>query len=184
MTITSRLLIEQLSGRVIVSNERGDRSEGKNLVVYTGGDIIAALLSGKANYKISHFYFEYENVDGSVTAAAVARGDTVSSRQAVSDPYDLLRAPLVAVPLITASDENHEGNQATFHAVTSGTTGLINELTFSAGAFSQVYAVCLVAAPVSEDSGQDVLYARYLLETPVPVTGTGLVSGSWATIAD
>ncbi len=182
MSIRDHLGAERLTGYVTVRS--GDvEVRGKNLVVYNGGDIIAALLAGKPNYKISAFYFEYENTAGTPSAAAVDRSDTAADRQAVTTPKDLLRAQLVAAPLIESADDNHLGNQVTFHAVTSATTGL-NGLPFSAGADSKVYAVCLVATPTPGTPADDLLYARFLLDTALPVSGSGSVAGSWVTTAD
>lgn len=166
-------------GFIRCSNDAGLVVVSHNDVVYQGGDILAKLAAGNSNYKISHMYFEYQNTAGSVTAGTVSRADTAASRQGVSSPYDLIRAPLVAVPNLTAADGNHAFNQATFYALTTATTGLLHGLSFSAGANSKIYAMCLVAAPGGSDQLQDLLYARAILSSPLPVSGSGQVSGAW-----
>ncbi len=168
--------------RIILRNEAGQEAIGENLVTYQGGDVLAGLVAGRSTYKISHMYFEYENTAGAPTAGVAARTDTAVSRQAVSAPKDLIRAPLIAVPTLTAADGNHVANRATFYALTTATTGLISSLPFTAGANSKIYAACLVAAPGGNTTAQDLVYARYILSVVLPVTGTGQCSGTW--IAD
>jgi hypothetical protein len=174
----------QLKGRVRVWNDEGFESLGKNLVVYTGGDVLMGLAAGKPNYRIAGFYFEYINTSGSISEPAVVRTDTAATRQAMASPHDLLRAQLAAAPLISALSGLYNGNQATYFSVSSATTGALHSLPFTAVANSHVYAVCLVATPVPGDLTQDILYSRYLLGTPVPVTGSGQVSASWMIEAD
>jgi len=156
---------------------------GWNLVTYQGGDILAALLSGDQRFKISHMYFEFENVDGVPGAAAAARTDTGASVRSLATPRDLVRAPLVATPLKSAADANHAGNRVTFHALTTASVGLINGLPFGAASFSKVYAACLVAAVGGADHTQDLVYARWIPPAPLPVV-QGQVSGTWTTAAN
>ncbi len=175
-------LSQMYHGKVRCWNDAGVEVFGHNDVVYQGGDVLAHLAAGDSQYRISHMYFEYENTAGSVTAGSVSRADTAASRQGVSAPYDLIRAPLVAVPLLAAADGNHLANQATFYALTTASVGAISGLPFTAGANSKVYAMCLVAAPGGSDRLQDQLYARWILSSAVPVSGSGLISGSWITV--
>lgn len=167
-------------GHVRITNSDGVTVTGWNDVTYQGGDVLAALAAGQSDYRISHMYFEYENTAGAPTAGTVSRTDTAASRQAVSAPKDLIRAPLIAVPILAAADVNHTANRATFHALTVATTGLINTLPFSAGSNSKIYAACLVAAPGGTDYLQDLVYARFILTTVLPVSGSGQCSGTWA----
>jgi hypothetical protein len=172
-------LSEIYRGHVRIWNEAGLVVTGHNDVVYSGGDILAHLAAGDSQYRISHFYFEYENTAGAPVAGTVSRSDTAASRQGVSAPYDLIRAPLVATPILTPSDVNHLSNQATFYALTTASVGAVNGLPFTSGADSKIYAMCMVAAPGGSDRLQDRLYARWILSTVVPVAGSGLVSGAW-----
>ncbi len=176
----SRLhLPSRYSGRVVV--RCGDAiSEGHNDVTFQGADVLAALMAGHSEYKISHAYLEFANIVDP-DSGTMSRSDTAASRQAVSDPYDLIRAPLIAVPLVASTDGDHDGNRVTYHALSNAAEGLINELEFSADADSNIYAACLVAAPGGSDHLQDLVYARYILSSPIPVSGLGSVSLAWIT---
>ena len=157
--------------------------EGKNLVTYQGGDILASLLAGDMRYRISHIYFEFENTPGIPGAAAANRTDTGASVRSLTAPRDIVRAPLVAAPLLSTGDSNHAANRATFHALTTATVGLINGLPFGAASNSKVYAVGLVAAVGGQDHTQDLLYARWIPANALPVV-SGQVSGTWTTEAN
>jgi len=171
-----------LSGRVRVWNEDGLSVESENLVVYTGGDIIAQLLAGNAEYQISHFYFGYENTAGTPTGPAVARTDTVAYFQGLVSPQDFIRASILQPTQLSASDGNHNSNVATFLAVTAASVGQ-HAVPFSVGSNSKVFTLGLVAAPTGT-AGGDVLYARYLLPTALPAAGSGQISATWATEAN
>ncbi len=179
MTVSRLHLPSRYHGRVQV--RCGDAvAEGHNDVTYQGGDILAALMAGHPEYKISHAYLEFANTE-ELDSGSFSRSDTAASRQAVSEPYDLLRAPLIAVPLIEAADEDHDGNRATYLALSNSASGLIHDLDFTAEAGSQIYAACLVAAPGGSDHLQDLVYARYILDSVIPVTGLGQVTIAWMT---
>lgn len=181
--MSDKLSLKQfLRGYVTVWNTDGGIVRARNLVVYTGGDIIAALLAGKGEYQISHMYFGFENTAGSPSFAAPARGDTTTFFSSLSSPQDYLRAPILLPTQIDAADANHDGNRATFVAVSNATSGE-NGLDFGAAHDSQVATLGLVAAPTGSVAG-DVLYARVNLPTPLPAAGSGQVSASWATEAD
>jgi len=175
-------LSAMLSGYVRVWNDAGDVVEGKNLVVYTGGDIIAQLLAGNCEYRISHFYFGYENTVGAPVAPAAARTDTVSYFSSMAPPQDYLRAAILEPPVLSASDVNHNSNVATFNSVATATIGE-NGLAFGPANDSKVFTVGMVAAPTGAVGG-DVLYARYVLPVPLPAAGSGQVSATWATEAN
>ncbi len=152
---------------------------GSNLVVNQGHDIVAALLAGKSNYRISHMYFEYENTVGTPVEGAAAVTDTAADIQAAVSPRDIIRAPLVATPVLAPGNVAHQGNYATFHAATNASVGLINALPFSAAANSKVYAQCLIVAPGGSAYLQDLIYARFILPAPLTVGGNGVVAASW-----
>lgn len=172
-------------GRGFVRLDTGIVTQGFNLITYQGGDIIAQLVSGNVAYKIAAMWFEFQNSTPSGIVAS--RTDTAATvRAALSTTRDIVRAQMVAQPLLTASDVNHQFNQAQFTAVTTATVGLVNGLAFSSGAGSKVYAVDLVATPISTgaptDYLGDLIYARWIVPTPAAVT-TGQVSCSWITQA-
>ncbi len=172
-----------LKGYVRVENEDGVVVEGRNLVVYTGGDIIAQVLAGNPEYRISHMYFGYENTAGVPSPPAAARSDTAAGRyHALTPPEDFLRAAVLDPPQLSAGDVNHNFNVVTFNAIGIGPTGVLG-LAFGAGSNSKVYDVGLIAAPTGVYTG-DILYARYVLPTALPAVGSGQVSATWATEAD
>lgn len=182
--MSDKLSLKQfLTGRVVVWNTIGDVVRATNLVVYTGGDIIAQLLAGNAEYRISHMYFGFENTSGTPVFAPPDRSDTAASAfHSLASPQDYLRAPILLPSQIVAADANHNGNRVTFVAVSNATVGE-NGLDFGAANDSQVASLGLVAAPTGATAG-DVLYARVNLPTPLPAAGSGQVSASWSTEAD
>lgn len=174
-------LSKRYAGRVLIANALGEVSEGHNDVTYEGAQVLAQLLAGKSNYKISNFYFEFQN--SGYSTPPVARTDTAASRQAAATGVaDLIRAELVAAPLVDTSGSPYSNNRDTFFALTTATVGLMHGLAFSAGAGSKIVSACLIAAPGGTDYQQDLLYARYVLATPVAVAGSGQVSGQWTTL--
>lgn len=174
-------LSKRYAGRVLIANSRGEVSEGHNDVTYQGAQVLAELLAGKPTFKISNFYFEFQN--SGYSTSAVARTDTAASRQAAcTGASDLIRAELVAAPLVDTSASPYSNNRDTFFALTTASVGLIQGLPFSAGAGSKIVSACLVAAPGGTDYQQDLVYARYVLTTPVAVAGSGQVSGTWTTL--
>jgi hypothetical protein len=181
MNPTNFPISKRYHGHVIVTDQSsGVAVEGHNDCPYQAGDILCGLAAGFANYRISHAYFEYQNTAGGTTPAAFALTDTAISRQAVVSPYDLIRAPLIAQPVLSATDVHHAANQAVFTALSNAAVGL-NGLTFSAGANSKVISLCLVSATGGSNPLLDLLYARFVLGSALPVSGSGLISVSWPT---
>ena len=173
--------LDRFVGHVTVSNGI-ETVTGCNLVVYTGGDIIANLLAGNTAWKISQMAFEYQNTTGTPTPAAAARTDTVASAlTALTGAFDYLRGGLIASPLLSAGDANHNSNRAQFTALSTATQG-VHGVAFGAASNSKIYAMSLLASPTGVASG-DVMYARYILTTPLPAAGAGQVTASWLTEA-
>lgn len=165
-----------LKGYVKVWNEAGQAVESSNLVVYNGGDIITQCMSGNLAYKIANMYFVYENTAGTPTPMTPVRTNTAALFAALVAPRDFVRAAVLS-PIITASDVNHVGNQATYMAIANAATG-VHGVSFSAGSNSKVFTLCIVASPTGSYTG-DVLYAQFSLATALPVVGAGQVSASW-----
>jgi len=178
---TSILLSDLFRNRITVSNGK-DSVVGFNLVTYAGGDIIAQLLAGNPQYKVSHIAFEYENNAGAVTEAAAARTNSVASQlTALTGIRDYLRAPLSSIPILSAGDVNHTANVATFIATSTATAG-IHSVAFGPASNSKIYAVSLLAAPTGVVGG-DVMFARYILATVLPSVGSGQVNATWSVAA-
>jgi hypothetical protein len=172
----------RLRGWVRLQNEAGLVVESHNLVVYTGGDIIAGALAGLTGYYINYMYFGYENTAGVPAPPAAARTDTVATFVAYTAPKDYLRTPTLVPPVISTSDVNHNGNVVTFSAIATATVG-VNGLAFNAGVNSKVFDVGLVCSPTGLIAS-DILYAHFILPTALPAVGGGQVSATWATEAD
>jgi hypothetical protein len=172
-----------LRGYVTVSNGAGLHIAARNLVVYTGGDIIAKLLGGQTEYNISHMYFAFENTVGTPTPPVPARTDTAASAfHSLVSPRDFIRAAVLVPPAFSASDGDHSYNRATFTAIATAAAG-VNGVPFGSSSNSQIYAMGLVAAPTGAYAG-DILYAHFALPTSLPVAGSGQVSATWMTEAD
>lgn len=174
--------IPLLRGYVEVRNEAGLVVRAKNLVVYTGGDIISKLLGGQPEYRIANMYFAYENTAGTPVPPVPVRTDTVAAFAGLAPPRDYIRAPVMVPPAFSASDVNHSFNRATFTSIVSASTGQ-NGLAFGSGSNSKVYALGLVAAPTGAVAG-DLLYAYFALPTALPAAGSGQISATWMTEAD
>lgn len=170
-------------GYVRVRNAAGQCAEAKNLVVYNGGDILAQLLAGNAQYRISHMYFGFENTAGSPTPSPAARTDTADSAfHSMAAPQDFVIADALQPAVLEAADANHLFNRVLFHAIANALAG-VNGVPFSAANDSKVFSVGLVASPTGAYL-DDLLYAHFILPTALPVVGSGQISASWATEAD
>jgi hypothetical protein len=152
--------------------------EGMNSCPYQAADILAGLAAGLPNYQIAGMYYEYSN--GAGTATPFALTDTSVSRQGVSSPYDLVRAPLIARPVLSSTSVNYADNAVSFTTLTNATEGL-NGSPFGVSSSSQILSVCLCSFPQGSTYTGDLLYARFILGSALPLTGTGAVSCSWPT---
>jgi len=125
------------------------------------------------DYVISGMYFEFENQANpasSVNAPSFTRsaGAEYYSSLSSSLTRDYLRVPLWLEPGLSVAVGSEgsaaltaagQGNQLTFFAQTSGTTG-VHGKNFSHITNSKVYAAALVAMPRFEDRTKDVIFAR------------------------
>jgi hypothetical protein len=172
----------ELNGYVVVTNENGESVSSKNIVVYGGGDIISKLLSGDMTYRIATMYFSFDNA-ASPTWAAAARTDTADSRFWSAGPgtRDYIRVPTLA-PSFSASDVNHSFNRAQYLAITGTPSTGEKGVSYGAGSGSKIGAMGLVASPTGARPG-DVLYAYYVLPSPLAVVGSGQISAVWTTEA-
>lgn len=144
-----------------------------NLVLYEWGAIFARLLTGgQPQYRISHVYFEYENVgdpDDAVSPPAFGRepsaGVDYYNALSGSADRDYLRVPLIAATVgVSDADNFPKGNVATFFAQTSGVQG-VHGKPFSDANNSKVFGGALVAAVDEDDSTQDLVMSRFYLPT-------------------
>ncbi len=176
--------LSSLRGRVRVTNADGFTYESSNLVVYGGGDIIARLLAGYTEYRISHMLFAYHNTAGTADSVVPARTDTVANKFTALNgtTKDYIRASVLSPAQMSASGVNYSSNQATFVAIANAVTG-VKGLAFGAGSNSKVNAIGIVAAPTGAAAG-DVLYAHFGLSTAVPAVGSNQVTATWTLEAD
>lgn len=148
--------------------------ERKNLILYGAADIMAKLMSGDSAYKIGAVYFEYKNLvdpNEEIIAPEPERDADISYYTTLADPYDYLRVPVSITPTISSSDEDsYTGNQITFFAISSGSTG-VNSLEFSSDANSTVFGYGLVATPDTDNPANDIVFARTYSEQIAKVSG-------------
>lgn len=145
--------------------------EQKNQIQVFWGNIFSKLLQGDQDYRISALYMEYKNVATpatTVSAPAFTEYAGVSYYTGLSSVAntDFLRTSLIQTPtlgIVTGYEsyftEGVSGNQLTFYAQSSGTTG-VHSKAFANASNSKVYGVALVATPVIADYTQDVIMAR------------------------
>ena len=145
--------------------------EQKNIIPYQGADVLARLLAGDEDYAPGAMFFEYENTAGSPTVPTPLRSEGIDyylSDLPLDANKDYIRAPLVVSPAISASGSDYNGNQVTFFAITSGTSG-VHGRTFDHSVNSKVYGVALAATPTPTQYTQDLLFSRsYSGFDPVP----------------
>jgi hypothetical protein len=146
--------------------------EQKNLIPYQGADVLARALAGDDSYAVGAMYFEYENTAGAPTVPSPQRDEDISyylDTLSLSATKDYIRVPLVIPAGFSSSDsDKYAGNQATFFAITSGSTGTHGKA-FSNAANSKVYGVALAATPTPTQYTSDLLFSRsYDGFDPVP----------------
>lgn len=138
-------------------------AERHNLYLYSGADIVAAILAGKPGYNIATMYMEFENVASPgdpIIPPAYDRSSNVSYYSDLTSPRDFLRVPLTITPTIVSSDAGkYQGNQVTFFGISSGIVGE-NGLPFVHTVNSTIFGGALVASPVTDTQANDRLFSR------------------------
>lgn len=149
------------------------RVEKRNTIVYTGADLLAYSLAGKANASISHMYIGYNNDPGFDVnnEPAVSKADTTFNS---SGDYGYVRVPL-SFPATFGEETNYDHNSVYF-------TVMLNQAPSSVGATfdntSNIYSAGLVAALNPSGSNQDVLFAKIQF-TPVLYDPTFGLTLTW-----
>lgn len=137
--------------------------ELRNLIVYSGADILAQLLAGNNQFKPGAMYMEFKNTGGTpVTPPSYNRTNGTLYYQTLPSDVDILRIPLIVTPAISKSSDNYQGNQVTFFGTTQGVAGLKHGLAFNTN--SVVYGAALVATPKLDDDTQDLVFSRVYTE--------------------
>ena len=160
-------------------------SQGRNLVVYSGADILAKLLSGASGYAIAGMYLEFKNlgVPGTpITPPTFDRSGGIGYYNGLSSSADVdfLRVPLTVPGDIQSTGAEYNGNQLTFFAQSEGSTGFHGK-PFGSSSNSEVYGAGLIAMPDESDQAQDVVYARTYDFTQVPKEDGFEIGITWVT---
>lgn len=170
--------------------------EQHNQIQYTWGPIVAKAIgfkpqSDRPRYHISAIYFEFENLlnaeDAVTEAQTFPKTLNISHYNSLASTRDFLRVPLIIEPTLNTSagyeDKlpiEHQGNQLTFFAQTSGNSG-IRGLNFSHMANSKIFAAALVAAPDFNDPTKDIIFARTVFaeEHQIPKEASSQIGITW-----
>jgi hypothetical protein len=162
--------------------------EKHNTIQVYWANVVSQLLRGNSEYVISKMYMQYENIlIGSPTIPTFTAYEDASYYTNLTGTKDYIRSSLIQVPQlgIVTGYENYfvdgeSGNQLTFYAQTSGTTGE-NGLAFSSAAGSKVCGMALVATPTPADQTQDIVFARTYFDAAdaVAKTASSQVGVSW-----
>ena len=137
----------------------------KNLILFSGADILAQALAGTPGYKVSTLYLEFKNLampGDPVPIPSFDRTGGVAYYNGLASSLDIdyLRIPLQISPSFGTSDEtDYENNRVTFVGISEGTLGFHGKL-FGSGANSAVYGAALVASPAPDDQTQDRVFSR------------------------
>lgn len=135
----------------------------ENLYVYSGADVVAAALAGRAEYSVATMYLEFENLASPgdpIVAPTYDRTSDVSYYSNLSSPRDFLRVPLTLQPTLSSSDDSkYHGNQVTFFGISSDNVGE-NGLAFMHTVNSTVFGGALCASPVADTQANDVIVSR------------------------
>jgi hypothetical protein len=142
--------------------------ERPNLILYSGADILANVVSGNPAYAINVMYIEYENTAGTPTPPAYDRTGGFAYYNGLVTPKDIIRVPLITQPDISSSDVAlYDGNQPTFFSVSEGSVGAVAGINFNSASNSKVYGAALVAAPDINDRAQDKVFSRVYFNDPI-----------------
>lgn len=130
-----------------------------NMILYDGATILSKLLAGKPNYKIYGMYVGYENgVVGSVTPKVIDKAYSQPfTPSAYTSPYGYLRQPLIYTPTFQSSSPYTDNIPVFTISITSATAA--GGAAFTSGD-SKIFEVALIAAPVSGDTTQDIVFSR------------------------
>jgi hypothetical protein len=167
-----------------------------NQIQYTWGPLVAKAIgfkpqSDRPRYHISAIYFEFENLlsaeDAVTESQTFPKTLNISHYNSLSSTRDFLRVPLIIEPTLNTSSGyedklplEHQGNQLTFFAQTSGNSG-IRGLNFSHTANSKIFAAALVAAPDFNDPTKDIIFARTVFseEHQIPKEASSQIGITW-----
>lgn len=137
----------------------------RNLVLYSGADIMALLIAGTPGFHVSTMYMEYENLADPGDTPSIPTYDRTGgigyyNGLSSSPNKDFLRVPITVSSDVSSSDEIlYEGNVVTFFAVSEGLAGFHGK-TFGPSSNSAVYGAGLIVSPEPNDQSLDRVFAR------------------------
>lgn len=137
----------------------------RNLIPYSGADILASLIAGTPSLNVSAMYMEYENLADPGDTPSIPTYDRTEGIEyynglSSSPNKDFLRIPITVSPDISSSDEDiYDGNVVTFFAVSEGLAGFHGKA-FGPSSNSAVYGAGLISSPDPSDQSLDRLFAR------------------------
>lgn len=145
----------------------------RNTILYTGADLLALALSGRANSGISHIYVGYNN------NAAFDINDepavTKSSTTFRSDgDYGYVRVPLT-FPASFTTEANYSNNSTFFTIMLTNPPSAVGA---AFGNTSKIFTIGLAAALNPSGSNQDKMFSRAQF-TPVTYDSTFGLTVTW-----
>ena len=128
----------------------------RNMIVYTGADLLAFALAGRPNCGISHINLGYNNgADFDVEAEPAVTAS--SGGMKTSGDYGYVRVPLT-FPASFRAETHYENNSVFFTVMLTNPPSTHVGAEF--GATSKLYTIGLVAALNPSGSNQDKIFSR------------------------
>lgn len=129
----------------------------KNLILYTGAQVLSYAISGKQNYNLNYFYIGFNN-NSSFTYPTIDLAYSQPFNQlSIPGGFGFLREPLAFSPSYL-SDVNYTDNTSIYTVQISSATQFYGN-TFTSGV-SNIYECALVAAPVPSSAASDIVFSR------------------------
>lgn len=126
------------------------RASYRNLVVYSGYDLLALAVAGLG--RINAMYLEFSNVEPSEPTIDISRSRSYYASLSGDSGY--LRVTGLPAPTMSASSSNYKNNILTYLGSSDG--AVAHGATFGTGSY--IVSTALVWAPSASDPTQDVIY--------------------------
>lgn len=180
--------------RNILTGKETPLFDQKNLHMFGCADIMARLLNGEMNYRISHMYFQYQNTNSSPSVNPTqVRSKTRASFDSISggapNYEDWLRVPIITlgkIQKVPDTTEDYDGNAVIFNATSAASETMAGEspahnyyASSGANGPSKIVAAYLVAAPKGSESKGDIVFSGVTLTSPVTMQPGHHISIYW-----
>lgn len=164
----------------------------RNKILYQGADIMAALLGGDLNHRISHMYMEFENTAGAPALPTINRDNGRSYFAAIDGTgnRDWVRVPIIMNPslsIVPNDSVDYSGNTVMFVATTASVDpaqGKADASNYFADAGpdgpSKIFSLGLVAATDQNNEGNDKVFSRVNLSTAMPLQPSSHIVFFWS----